>query len=138
MNILSDFEIRINREVPCSEDYIRVKKLNEAIRDKDVIIHKQALEIAALRRVRKTATTAKPKPAATATAKTAAKKQSASVTAKTTVKKPVAATAAKKAVARKPAATATAKKAAAKKPAATKPATKTAAGKREKNSVKKR
>jgi alpha-amylase len=53
MNILSDFEIRINREVPCSEDYIRTKKLKEAIHEKDIIIQKQALELVALRRAGK-------------------------------------------------------------------------------------
>jgi alpha-amylase len=129
MNILSDFEIRINREVPCTEDYIRVKKLNEAIHEKDVIIQKQALEIAALRRGRKRETTARPKQVVTAAAKSPVGKPGASVTAKTTVKKAVTAATAKKAATKKPAATATAKKAAAKKPAATATAKKAAAKK---------
>lgn len=100
MNILSDFEIRINREVPCGEDYIRVKKLNEAIRDKDTIIQKQALEIAALRKVRKTATGVKTNQATAkkaapakraetvAASKRSGKKPSATVTTKKTVTKP--------------------------------------------------
>jgi alpha-amylase len=45
MNILSDFEIRINREVPCSEDYIRMKKMNEALHEKDIIIQNRLLKL---------------------------------------------------------------------------------------------
>jgi alpha-amylase len=54
MNILSDFEIRINREVPCNEDYIRIKKMKEALNEKEILIAKQAAEISALRRTQKT------------------------------------------------------------------------------------
>ncbi|MFO7575154.1 MAG: glycoside hydrolase family 57 protein [Bacteroidales bacterium] len=50
MNILSDFELRINLEVPCSEDYILSLKLSEAAREKDALIEKLQNEIESLRK----------------------------------------------------------------------------------------
>jgi len=85
MNILSDFEIRINREVPCSEDFIKFKKLKETIAEKDLLIKKQADEIAVLKKVKKPAAAAK-KPAK-ALKKPAAKTTTTKVGAKTTTKK---------------------------------------------------
>jgi alpha-amylase len=45
MNILSDFEIRINREVPCSEEYVVAQKLKEVAREKDFTIERLLREI---------------------------------------------------------------------------------------------
>jgi alpha-amylase len=50
MNILSDFELRINREVPCSQEYIMSMKLREAARDKDFEIEKLQRELDLLRK----------------------------------------------------------------------------------------
>ncbi len=98
MNILSDFEIRINREVPCSEDFIKFKKLKETITEKDLLIKKQADEIAVLKKVKKPAAAAKKtvpalkKPATAAkkpAAKTTTRKVAVKATAKKTAAKPV-------------------------------------------------
>lgn len=45
MNILSDFELRINHEVPCSEEYILKMRLSEVAREKDTMIAKLMKEI---------------------------------------------------------------------------------------------
>jgi alpha-amylase len=74
MNILSDFEIRINREVPCSDDYIRMKKMNEALHEKDIIIQRQAAEIAAIRKSAKPGSKPKTATAVSGKKKTAAGK----------------------------------------------------------------
>lgn len=50
MNILSDFELRINREAPCSEEYMITKRLREASREKDFTIEKLQREIELLRK----------------------------------------------------------------------------------------
>jgi alpha-amylase len=48
MNILGDFELRINLEVPCNEEYILSRKFAEAAREKDVLIEKLKKEIESL------------------------------------------------------------------------------------------
>jgi len=53
MNILSDFEIRINREVPCSDDFIKFRKMKDSLKEKDLIIMRQTSEIASLRKTKK-------------------------------------------------------------------------------------
>jgi len=45
MNILSDFEIRVNRAMPPADDHEKVVKLEELIKEKELIIEKQASEI---------------------------------------------------------------------------------------------
>ena len=50
MNILSDFELRINLETPCSEQNILSQKLRESAREKDALIEKLQKEIEVLRR----------------------------------------------------------------------------------------
>jgi alpha-amylase len=65
MNILSDFEIRINRMCPASEEQIEILKLNSQIKAKDEIIVKQNAELEA---IRKKLDKAKPKSKATAKA----------------------------------------------------------------------
>jgi alpha-amylase len=49
MNILSDFEIRINRMCPATEDQIEILKLDSQIKAKDEIIAKQSIEIGLLK-----------------------------------------------------------------------------------------
>jgi alpha-amylase len=48
MNVLSDFEIRINRLCPATEDQIEILKLDSQIKAKDEIIAKQETEIKSL------------------------------------------------------------------------------------------
>ena len=48
MNVLSDFEIRIKRFFPDTDDQMMISKLEEAIKGKDEIIEKQAKEIVKL------------------------------------------------------------------------------------------
>jgi alpha-amylase len=48
MNILSDFEIRINRMCPATEEQIEILKLDSQIRAKDEIIANQTTELASL------------------------------------------------------------------------------------------
>jgi alpha-amylase len=50
MNILSDFEIRINRMCPATEEQIEILKLDSQIKAKDEIIAKQITELASLNR----------------------------------------------------------------------------------------
>ena len=50
MNILSDFEIRINRMNPASEEQIEILKLNSQIKAKDETINKQTAEIELLKK----------------------------------------------------------------------------------------
>jgi alpha-amylase len=50
MNILSDFEIRINRMCPASDDQIEILKLSSQIKAKDEIIGKQSEEINILKK----------------------------------------------------------------------------------------
>jgi alpha-amylase len=48
MNVLSDFEIRIKRFFPDTDEQMMISKLEEAIMGKDEIIEKQAKEIVKL------------------------------------------------------------------------------------------
>jgi alpha-amylase len=50
MNILSDFEIRINRMCPATEEQIEILKLDSQIRAKDEIIAKQTAELTSISR----------------------------------------------------------------------------------------
>jgi alpha-amylase len=50
MNILSDFEIRINRMCPASEEQIEILKLGSQIKAKDELIAKQTTEIDGLKK----------------------------------------------------------------------------------------
>ena len=50
MNVLSDFEIRINRYLPATGDQLQIVKLDSIILDKDTIIDKQAAEIEKLKK----------------------------------------------------------------------------------------
>jgi len=45
MNVLSDFEIRLNRYFPASGEQLQISKLDSQLREKDKIIEKQATEI---------------------------------------------------------------------------------------------
>jgi alpha-amylase len=45
MNVLSDFEIRVNRCFPDTDEQVLITKLEEVIREKDELIKKQATEI---------------------------------------------------------------------------------------------
>jgi len=48
MNVLSDFEIRINRMCPATEEQIEILKLDSQIKAKDEIIEKQTAELTSL------------------------------------------------------------------------------------------
>jgi alpha-amylase len=50
MNILSDFEIRINRMCPATEEQIEILKLDSQIKAKDEIIEKQIFELDLLKK----------------------------------------------------------------------------------------
>jgi alpha-amylase len=50
MNVLSDFEIRINRMCPATEEQIEILKLDSRIKAKDEIIAKQSEEIESLKK----------------------------------------------------------------------------------------
>ena len=50
MNVLSDFEIRINRMCPATDDQIEILKLDSQIKAKDEIIAKQDIELTSLRK----------------------------------------------------------------------------------------
>jgi alpha-amylase len=50
MNVLSDFEIRINRMCPASEEQIEILKLGSQIKAKDELIAKQSTEIVVLKK----------------------------------------------------------------------------------------
>jgi alpha-amylase len=50
MNVLSDFEIRINRMCPATDDQIAILKLDSTIKAKDEIIEKQTREIGILKK----------------------------------------------------------------------------------------
>jgi alpha-amylase len=84
MNILSDFEIRINRMCPASPEQIEILKLDSQIKAKDEIISKQTIELDALRK-KVLKTKAKPK--------SRTKSVSAAATKEKTVKKNIAASA---------------------------------------------
>jgi alpha-amylase len=45
MNVLSDFEIRVNRCFPDTDEQLQIAKLDKMLKEKDVIISKQAAEI---------------------------------------------------------------------------------------------
>jgi alpha-amylase len=45
MNVLSDFEIRLNRFLPLSNEQLQIVKLESVIKEKDKIIEKQAEEL---------------------------------------------------------------------------------------------
>ena len=69
MNVLSDFEIRVNRCLPDAEHNI-IARLDSQVKEKELIIEKQASEIMKLTKKKKTKSKAKPK------TKTAVKKAS--------------------------------------------------------------
>jgi alpha-amylase len=50
MNVLSDFEIRINRMCPASDEQIEILKLDSQIKAKDEVIAKQSTEIDSLKK----------------------------------------------------------------------------------------
>jgi alpha-amylase len=50
MNVLSDFEIRINRMCPASDEQIEILKLDSQIKAKDEIIAKQSTELESLKK----------------------------------------------------------------------------------------
>ncbi|MBA4322461.1 MAG: alpha-amylase [Odoribacter sp.] len=50
MNILSDFEIRINRMCPATEEQIEILKLDSLIKVKDEIIANQSMELVSLKK----------------------------------------------------------------------------------------
>jgi alpha-amylase len=50
MNVLSDFEIRINRMCPATEEQIEILKLDSQIKAKDEIIAKQSAELNSLKK----------------------------------------------------------------------------------------
>jgi alpha-amylase len=50
MNVLSDFEIRINRMCPATDDQIEILKLGSQIKAKDEVIAKQTFEIDGLKK----------------------------------------------------------------------------------------
>jgi alpha-amylase len=45
MNVLSDFEIRLNKCLPATNEQIQIAKLDSVLREKDIIINNQAAEI---------------------------------------------------------------------------------------------
>ncbi len=49
MNVLSDFEIRVNRFIPDIKEQTEISKLNELIREKELIIDQQLAEISELK-----------------------------------------------------------------------------------------
>jgi len=86
MNVLSDFEIRINRMCPATEDQIEILKLDSQIKAKDEIIARQTSELVTLNKK-----LSKVKPKARTIAKTRSKPESvALVKAKSVDKKTVA------------------------------------------------
>ncbi len=50
MNVLSDFEIRVNRFVPDRDTHNEISKLNDLIKEKESIIDQQAAQIDELRK----------------------------------------------------------------------------------------
>jgi hypothetical protein len=50
MNVLSDFEIRVNRCLPDTNEQIQISRLDTMLHEKDRIIEKQAAEISTLSR----------------------------------------------------------------------------------------
>jgi len=50
MNVLSDFEIRVNRCLPDTNEQIQISRLDNLLHEKDRVIEKQAAEISALSR----------------------------------------------------------------------------------------
>ena len=50
MNVISDFEIRVNRFVPDRDSHAEISKLNELIKEKESIIDEQTAQIDELRR----------------------------------------------------------------------------------------
>ncbi len=49
MNVLSDFEIRVNRFIPDIQEQTEISKLNSLIREKELIIDQQSAELSQLR-----------------------------------------------------------------------------------------
>jgi alpha-amylase len=87
MNILSDFEIRINRMCPASAEQIEILKLDSQIKIKDEIIAKQTLELDTLRK-KVLRAKAKPKPRTKSVSAISAKEKTVkkNITAKAKVK----------------------------------------------------
>ena len=73
MNILSDFEIRINRMCPASDDQIEILKLSSQIKAKDELIGKQIVEIEELKKKIEKTKTRKKLTGTKSTVKTAVK-----------------------------------------------------------------
>jgi alpha-amylase len=48
MNVLSDFEIRVNRCLPDTNEQIQISRLDNLLHEKDRLIEKQAAEISSL------------------------------------------------------------------------------------------
>jgi alpha-amylase len=72
MNILSDFEIRINRMCPASEEQIKILKLDSLIKEKDELIANQNTELESLK---KKLSKEKPKPKTRTTALSATREK---------------------------------------------------------------
>jgi alpha-amylase len=87
MNVLSDFEIRINKMCPATEEQVEILKLDLQIKAKDEIIEKQTSELDSLKKkLSKTKTKPKTIPAAPKKVKSAEKTKSAKKV-KTTTRK---------------------------------------------------
>jgi hypothetical protein len=50
MNILSDFEIRVNRFIPDKVEHNEISKLNNLIKEKESIIEQQTAELQSLKK----------------------------------------------------------------------------------------
>jgi alpha-amylase len=64
MNVLSDFEIRVNRFIPDIQQQTEISKLNSLIHEKELIIDQQSAELSELkflsgRKKKRSATSAK-------------------------------------------------------------------------------
>jgi alpha-amylase len=131
MNVLSDFEIRVNKCFPDTDEQLHIARLDAMLKEKDTIISKQAAEIEKLTKKpgrTKTVKLSEPEPKTKPSLKELAAKISRSALKKPAAKKASIKTAKKK--------VATTKKAAPEK-ALKKPSGKTVAGKTTKKTVKK-
>ena len=91
MNVLSDFEIRVNRCFPATDEQLHISKLESLVKERDIIIENQAAEINKL-----TKKSVKPKPGRRPATKkdtsTSLKELAHKLMAETTEKKPAAET----------------------------------------------
>lgn len=128
MNVLSDFEIRINRLCPASDEQIEILKLDSLIKAKDELIAKQSAELTSLNKKLdrlKTRTKSKAKVDKKSTSKT-----------KTPVKSTVAKTKPKTTAARSLTSAGKSKSAKTVKPVAGKASSKTSSGRTRRKAVK--